>query len=222
MLESIVQCEITPRRLYVIDNGSKDSTQVACRSFLGKLPCMEYIRFEQNIGVNAAWNYAFEHSDADHIWVLNNDMILNNRFFERTIRTFEAYPKCDMAQALDIGRRELVNQPAPDLMVTDPGHNMVGYAFTVSQRLLSVSGMIPKSLFIYCGDQWLFDIAREEKMQILLMKHNHLYHYVSATCNAYKTHDAYFSTEFREWQRLTKERCQAKGVPLPWNIVPWH
>jgi hypothetical protein len=126
-----------------------------------------------------------------------------------------------MAQALDIGHPE-VNQPAPDILVSNPGRNMVGYAFTVSKRLLSIAGLIPASMFIYCGDQWLFDIAREEKMQILLMQHNYLYHFISQTCKLHKTHNDYFVTDLQEWQRLTKERCRAKGVPLPWNAIPWH
>jgi GT2 family glycosyltransferase len=221
-LYSITQCEIKPRKLYVIDNGSQDPTQRVCKDFLKELPCMEYIRFEENIGVNPAWNLAFERSDADHIWILNNDMILNNKFFERSIQFFEKYPNCQMAQAFDIADPKRVNEPVEDTLGIDPGLNMVGYAFTVSKHLLEVSGLIPESMFIYCGDQWLFDIAKEEGMQILLMQHNYLYHYISRTCNAFKTLGTYFPTDLAEWQRLTKERCSRKGVPLPWNVIPWN
>lgn len=222
ILHDILACDVKPRKLYVIDNGSTDNTQAVCEDFAKKLTCMEYTRHEMNIGVNPAWNYAFEHSDADHIAVLNNDMILNHGFFARIHETVERYPDVGITQAFHVSHPGLVHKKAPPFKVSVVQNKMVGYAFTVSRQLLNISGLIPESLVIYCGDQILFDIAKEEKLPILLMEHNLIYHYISQTCNLFRTLPKFFPKEVREFQRLTRERCKRKGVPLPWNAMKWR
>lgn len=222
ILHHILACEVKPRRLYVIDNGSTDSTQSVCREYLEKLPCMEYVRHERNVGVNPAWNYVFEKSDADHFAVLNNDLILNHRFFEKMLSTVERHPDVAIMQPFDVSSPSEVHKPTVEFQVSAVTQKMVGYAFTVSRKLVDISGLVPEQLVIYCGDQWLFDIAQEEKMPVLLMEHNPIFHYISKTCTLFQTLPKYFPHEMREFQRLTKERCKRKGVSLPWNAVAWN
>jgi GT2 family glycosyltransferase len=221
ILNNIFACEVKPRKLYIIDNGSTDDTQRVCTEFSKKLLGMEYVRHDHNIGVNPAWNYAFEKSDADHIAVLNNDLILNHDFFDKIISTIEQHPDCAIAQPLNISNPDHVYRKCQQLKVSTVTRKMVGYAFTVSRHLLEIAGPIPKSLVIYCGDQVLFDIAIEEHLPVLLMEHNFIYHYGSVTCKLFNTLPKFFPSEMREFQRLTKERCKRKGKPLPWNAVAW-
>jgi len=222
ILQHILACDVKPRRLYLIDNGSTDETPRVCADFAKRLPCLEYVRHERNIGVNPAWNYVFEKSDAEHIAILNNDLILNHNFFAKTLETIERYPDVAITQPLTVSSPDLVHEKPLPFRVSVVTRKMVGYAFTVSRQLLEISGLIPKTLLIYCGDQILFDVALEEKLPILLMEHNLIYHYGSQTCKLLRTFPQFFPREMREFQRLTKERCKQKGVSLPWNAVAWN
>jgi GT2 family glycosyltransferase len=221
ILHHIVACEVKPRKLYVFDNGSTDETPSVCRDFAKQLPCMEYVRREDNIGVNPAWNHVFETSDADHIAVLNNDLVINHGFFEKILQTVERYPDCGITQPFDVPSPDHVHAGPSQLQVSVVKRKMIGYAFTVSRRLLEISGPIPESLVIYCGDQLLFDIAQEEQLPVLLMRHNRIFHYGSRTCSLFKTFPKFFPIEMKEFQRLTKERCKAKNKSLPWNAIAW-
>ena len=68
-----------------IDNGSVEPINELSTSY--KNLKIRYIRFDENIGVNPAWNLGIMKAKTPYVSILNNDLLVNNYFFKRISET---------------------------------------------------------------------------------------------------------------------------------------
>jgi len=77
-----------PIEIVVYDDASEDrSPDLIAQTF----PCIRLIRGDSNIGFGAAVNDAMRHTDADWVFLLNNDLALATDFCERLLATLNEH-----------------------------------------------------------------------------------------------------------------------------------
>lgn len=205
LLTCIDSNTVKPRRIMIVDNGSQDDTEQAVKSFPG-LP-IEYIKLEKNIGVNMAWNYLFAETDADIVSVLNNDLILNRRFFEKVLSAFENKDCWVVTPATVNYLHEMDPKNPPNENRVIPTQVTDGWAFSIRTELVDKMGLLPEDLRIYFGDNIIYEFARLVNKETVMMLDNPVYHYGYQTTTPNNTmqffHDefAFFLSYLKELER---------------------
>lgn len=88
---SIRAQSVPPRTIIVFDNGSRTPAAI---------DGVRLIRSETNIGFAEGVNRAFAESSADHVALINNDVILDRDWLAALTRTLDADPKIGAAQTI--------------------------------------------------------------------------------------------------------------------------
>ena len=70
---TVFQNVVKPEEIILIDNGSTDNYRKFLKKY-GKFN-INYIRKDENEGVNSAWNYGISISKTPYISILNNDIL---------------------------------------------------------------------------------------------------------------------------------------------------
>lgn len=150
LLQSMAGNTILPDSVLIIDNS------------LGKRPFELKADFPADVidpgtrlGVNASWNMGIDHTrPCDYVAILNDDVVLGSRFFERNIQVFEKYPDCGVACP------HTVNDPAA--LDADTSARIMrmkkreGWAMSFRWSLLREIPPIPEDLITFCGDDWFW------------------------------------------------------------------
>lgn len=71
---------LPPDQVIVVDNGSRDATQILARE-LG----VDLIAFPENRGFAAAVNQGIRHASGDWLFIVNNDVVLEPAWLERVL-----------------------------------------------------------------------------------------------------------------------------------------
>lgn len=87
------------KQVIVIDNGSDDDTF----DELKKIPEIEPIKIEQNIGFGAANNVGYQKATGRYIVLLNSDAFLHSESLQTAISLMNANPKVGLAGAQLVG-----------------------------------------------------------------------------------------------------------------------
>ena len=102
--------------LIIINNGSRDGTI----EYIDSLGCLK-IHNPDNFGVATAWNQGVKQFlDRKYIAILNNDIVLSNKWLDNIINFMDNNPKfinCSPAERAGINTRG--NKTAPDTINTD-------------------------------------------------------------------------------------------------------
>jgi len=80
--------------ILVVDNGSSDDSP---KLIAEQHPEVGMIRCEQNLGIAYGYNRGIEAAlkfGADHIVVMNNDLVFDQNFLSNMIQTVQRWPKC--------------------------------------------------------------------------------------------------------------------------------
>lgn len=143
MLDQLQECDYVDE-VIIIDNDYKNKLEVE----LG--PKVKYLKQEENIFVNPAWNLGVSESSSDIVCLLNDDITFDvNSLFSQVYRCFDRF-KCIGVNVKSYG---LKNKPF-DIMIT-PGHHIKnGWGCCIFvDRTMWVD--IPKELKIFYGDNWI-------------------------------------------------------------------
>jgi len=150
LLDSIAANTIIPANILIIDNSRADTAFPADT----RLP-LTIIDPGKRLGVNASWNLGIrENGDCDYLAILNDDVILGNRFFEKNIDVFRQHQDCGVACPAT------VHDPTDmDNNISGPIIRMKrreGWAFSFQWPVLKEIPPIPAALVTFCGDDWFW------------------------------------------------------------------
>lgn len=90
-LESLLNQTRQAEKIIIIDDGSTDNTREIVAGFKGNI---EYI-FKENGGKSRAINAALKHTDADYIWIFDDDDIAFPHALESLLAPLESDPDMD-------------------------------------------------------------------------------------------------------------------------------
>lgn len=178
LLNCISKNEEKPEEIILIDNGSIEPINKLVTAH--KNLNIRYIRFDENIGVNPAWNLGIMKSKTPVVSILNNDLLINNYFFKRIKETMNdkdigvCVPNTisDMYYAMTC-KYEPVK--------IGPCNKREGWAFTIKKDIIDKFGYIPKELNRTYGDDYIFHCARKLNYRTVKMENNYIFHYGSIT-----------------------------------------
>jgi GT2 family glycosyltransferase len=153
LLLQIDACYVKPDIVLIINNTGKP-LKVPDRRRYAEL------KFNHNIGVNGAWNHALEIASAygAHLSILNDDISIGRSFFDEILKVLEHIPKAGViCPNTDSGKGYSSTEPfvrfVPRFV---PMKRKEGWAFTIRDKLVKLLPLIPKELFIFFGDDWIW------------------------------------------------------------------
>ncbi len=97
-LDSIFIQTLLPKEILVVDNSSRDRNKVKKiteglrPSFRGKHVSLRYIRNEKENALTVARNLGIERSTGDIISFLDDDVILDRKYYEEIVEIYKKYP----------------------------------------------------------------------------------------------------------------------------------
>jgi len=86
-LSSVTKTTYPNLTVYVIDNGSADSS---CKFVSSNFPTVKLVRLKRNVGFAQAYNQVVRDVSADYIVLLNNDTVVDSNFVTGLIETAES------------------------------------------------------------------------------------------------------------------------------------
>lgn len=148
-LESVESNNILPQRIILIDNTPN--------GFCLNSSKIEITKIKSMTGrVNESWNLGIKNTspDCDLVGIYNDDIVLNSRFFQRTIEMFEWDSFCAVSCPNTIDwsaslRRGKVNRIKME--------TREGWCFTIRKQVLDLVPPIPDNKIItFFGDNWFW------------------------------------------------------------------
>lgn len=182
ILRQITENTVKPRAIYLIDNANElsDLVQIFARHLK-----IVYLPQEQNIGVNCSWNIGIQMSKSPILSILNNDLDISKYFFEYIKYAFQLDEKagivCPTTIEEPLKGRE-IKPPKPKFVLTTPDRKRrEGWAFSIKRDLAMKAWPIPKWLFTFFGDDYLFQAVRRLGFKVLWINNNLIHHYKNQT-----------------------------------------
>jgi len=205
-LKSLKEGTVLPSEIILIDNNSKDPY----RTLIEKYRSLNilYIRNEENIGVNAAWNLGLSITKRKYILFLNNDTYANKFFIEKIIKVMEN-PEigiCSPEKERTPSRIDKNNQSEENPEIRDCRY-VEGWAFTIRRSIFEQCGFIPPQFKIFMGDTYFFEWSHILGYRNVIMSNNLVYHYGSKTLKDNYENIAIkemHKSENREWREYLK------------------
>lgn len=146
---------------------------------------VELIRQTERIGVNALWNLGISKmpEEIGYVLVINDDMTIPNVLIEMILGTFD---QCERAGAVHPVMVDARLASSPEVVHTSGGapkyhriYRQYGGAFTFRKEVLDQIPPIPRELFMYYGDNWLFDWTHKLGYIWALIENCIIYHHGS-------------------------------------------
>lgn len=200
LLGDIRKNTMRPDEILVIDNGAGVAKPI-CDQFTD-LP-IRYLPQTQNLGVNASWNLGLSLARNELVSILNDDLILNDKFFEMILQTFQSFPNAGLVVPQTIMNPRHVHPAGTNerpIVAMLPQRE--GWAFTTRK---SLAEPIPESLFTFCGDDWLFKTVVSKGYWPLKIINNRIFHHIGISQNLEeraRLHLPAFADERATWQRI--------------------
>ena len=205
LLESIYSNTVKPKEVLILDNT--ETGYAPTRDSGVSLYCF---KFSNPLKVNASWNFLLESgSHCEYFTMLNDDIVLGEDFFERTINTLRDTPHAGFAVPAHV--RTMQQWEAKDW---DSAINYEqlkwkeGWAWTARRALLDVIPPIPtKGMETFCGDDYLWHWSMGAYKKVWVRdKGNVILHYVGqAVRKRGVRHD-----KKKEWMQLLLHTGQDK------------
>jgi GT2 family glycosyltransferase len=97
LLASVERQSCPAREIVVLDNCSKDGSDVIARAWCEDRMSTVFHQFDRNVGFARAMNWGIEHSSGASICLLNVDVLLENNYLEKCVTILEAGKEVGMA-----------------------------------------------------------------------------------------------------------------------------
>ena len=209
LLDSISNNDVKPDEIILIDNGSTEDIYNLVVKTHSNLP-IRYIRLEENIGVNPAWNLGVKEAKGDIVSILNNDILINKYFFRFVT---DAMKDDTIGMVVPVSStkdkniiNELVEYESP---IFEDMKARQGWAMTLRKDIYNKIGGIPETLKIYSGDCYLFDACVWLGYKCYYITNNKIFHHQHSTLQdqkmsnsdlLHREHD-YWEKELRPYLR---------------------
>lgn len=208
LLNDISNNVVKPERIILIDDGSEQDVKQFCDKY-NSLP-IDYIRHDENKGVNYSWNEGVKMSDTPLVSILNNDIILNEFFFKKIIQAYKKQPgfavvcpntlkpelihhvkekvkgyKKPQKKKVPFKKSfvmKSIRQGTQDVPVLlSMMKKREGWAWTANMNTIGDLFPIPTFLRTFCGDRYIFEEAEKKNLKWFKMTNNIIYHHISET-----------------------------------------
>jgi len=176
--ETICMNTIIPKEIILIDNGSSDNYYGLTKKY--KQLNINYVRNEINEGVNSAWNYGIKHSKTPLISILNNDLLLNEYFFQKVLESMNNLKAGIVFPAIIKPNQKFKESLDVPVILKEP-RKRNGCAFTIKKEVTDQIEPIPEDLKTYCGDDYLFYQTKLLGYKTFKMSNNFVFHYGGST-----------------------------------------
>lgn len=175
LLNNILQNEVLPQKIILIDDCSVENVRKLTKKYKNKLP-LEYIRHSTNLGVNYSWNEGMKKTTTEMVSILNNDIVINKFFFKKIIDAYNSNSKWGIICPKTISKLKNVIAVDKPVVLKNMGKRE-GWAWTARMSFIKKIEPIPSFLRTYCGDDYMFFCARSLGYSCLKMMNNAIYHY---------------------------------------------
>ena len=158
--------QVTPLdsvQIIVVDNGSTDATPSLCNDFGNSLfkGRFQNPRLDNNMGFAKACNMGTRHSDARHLFFLNNDTLPQPGWLPPLLQAMEGAPDLGAVAPLLLYPGNKTVQHAGTVFDCDlsvehlfehfPGHHPLARALRFCQALTAAALLMSTDLFLKCG-----------------------------------------------------------------------
>ena len=189
--------------IVVVDNGSTDdSIEIISKNFSDVMLIKNSINLGYTGGNNVGIEYALQH-DAEHIFILNNDTVVDHNILKELVKVAESDPSVGMVacKIYKYGQDKIIDSVGciidfRETIANNRGHNqkdtgqfdMVeevdsadGCGFLVKKEVVENIGMFDESYFAYCEEiDWNLR-ARKSGYKVLYCPDAVLWHKGSAS-----------------------------------------
>lgn len=180
LFETIYKNTVAPSEIILIDNGSTDKYFKLVKKY-NKLN-INYIRYSENLGVNNAWNEGIRLSKFSYVSILNNDLLLNNFFFQKVIEAMESVKNLGIVVPNIVKEKDLIYKSLDCPIELKSIKKRIGCAFTIRKEVAKKIKPIPiDHLKTYCGDDYLFYFTQVLKYEVKIISNNFVFHYGGKT-----------------------------------------
>jgi GT2 family glycosyltransferase len=180
LLNNISNNEVLPEKIILIDDFSTEDSNDLLKKY-NFLP-IEYVRHS----LNYAWNHGISLTNTPLVSVLNNDIIINKYFFKKIIESFNINDKLAVVCPLTTTVIENISLSKDEPVILKEMGKREGWAWTAKMSFLKRIDPIPSILRTYCGDDYIFTLARYLTYNVKKMTNNYVYHYGGRTINETK------------------------------------
>ena len=193
---------ILPLEIILIDNGSEEDFSDFPKKYENLN--IKYIRNDENIGVNPAWNLGISFSKGKFVSILNSDIIISTSFFKKTLQAFQMFESFGIIVPNTVKERNsnLENDQAPIIRDIEKRE---GWAFTIRKEILDKIKPIPNQLNLFFGDDYLFECSKLLGYRNIKIMNNSIYHYKNATIKTQfpeKGENVVLRKEREEWEKI--------------------
>ena len=114
----------------------------------------------RNIGVNAVWNHALKIAAIknSNLMLLNDDVIIKNDFFSKTQEALDDNSKYPVVCPFTVNIKS--DLYSSHKSVIDKRYILIrrriGWAFTINKNFISKIPLMPDSMSIFFGDDWIW------------------------------------------------------------------
>jgi hypothetical protein len=181
LTDFVSQIEI-PNQVIIIDNGINGSSGLVQKYINHGLP-INYMKMDQNIGVNAGWMLGIWVSGADVISILNYDIRIPPDFFKKIKFIFQN--QLDVGYIIPLTVKALEEVPSePDAFPSEQEScEREGWAFSIRRNICLNVPPIPESVFTFYGDDYLHLVCGQQKFRSVREKALRIFHHFSPTVN---------------------------------------
>lgn len=179
LLDCIRKNSVQPNTIIIVDNSEEsimlDTTRLNTSVY----------RIFPPLGVNASWNYGIQRligSGVDLISILNDDLLIEERFFEKLQRLALVNGRAGVFCPETIKTPEFDLLPASEAFCA-PMNRREGWAWTIRTSVAKEVPPIPDKLKTFCGDDWYWLHCHKINRPWMKMINNQCYHYVSQSVN---------------------------------------
>lgn len=213
---------VKPIDIIIIDNGAREAKET-CESF-PDLP-IRYLKQDKNLGVNASWNLGLREAKTELVSILNDDLVLPDRFFEAIQGAFRSYARAGFVIPSTVGPPlRLSPHKTPPWIVGKPGDVLVdgnvreavplgfrdgGWCMTVRK---SIVPEIPNCMHTFCGDDFIFRAVQDAGYWPLKLTKCRVFHYVGISQDLKEREQLKLpplSADQQGWFRIQRERANA-------------
>jgi len=176
LLNCIERNSVRPDEIIMIDNSKKDTKLQITHLHL------QHFRPSSPLGVNASWNYGIKElieKDCDLISILNDDLLVEDLFFEKLIRLASKHPEAGVLCPETLRSPEALKNALPIGSESVCGmKKREGWAWTIRASLARTIPPIPGEMKTFCGDDWYWHRCRAQGRPWMKMINNRCFHYV--------------------------------------------
>ena len=166
-----------PDQVIIIDNSPD--------GFVSPIHSTQHIRPKTTpMPVNSSWRLGISHlrSNIDVVGILNDDIIVTDRFISDAIELFSTKLNCGIGVPRECKKDDILDYNLKNHYTKYyKTKKRSGWAFFIRRTILESIPPIPDNLVTFFGDAWLFQNVHLAGMYRYLMAYNPVYHYGGVT-----------------------------------------